>query len=832
MAKLFTDSNINFSSSSWKVIDTTSYLNSYAGTTALSTSYTASSTFTPGAITVEGIVIRFVSISATPTGTFSLQLWNSTDSTQAAVVTCNMSDLATIGVKTIAPSGFVYFKFGSPVTLLAGKAYSVRLLTSSAGQATAYRDATGGNWTRMLVTSTTASGAAGDNFFSAGAITGAGSITTNTVTYNITAATVWGSITVCHGSTMVCENSASKNYQLYIASGGTGLSVSGTFEIGNSSTRLDPTSTFVMEAQSAAASGNLISIYAGGMFRAYGTDKVRFARAAADFSVGATSITTNVSTGWKNGDVIGIGTTERAGTPTGDLKSLTADAVGTTLTIAAVAAGKSGTAPVQVPLINLSSNITIRGSSTTNTMYVQLGGRDAGIDVDNCAFNNLGSATTGTRGISIAATATTVNFKVNKCAFNSLHNSCVSFEASGTTTAMAGVVEFTNNVQFSGVAMVSIAAATTSTGFSSAKLEGNVSIYILGGSGFGFNVLDRRFNIKNNIVNASQGTNNFVINTSSNAYTWTQGEISGNMAECCANQGFVLTLINTVISNLTAYRSNAYNFQFLNIYDSKISGLTAFGATTSNMILNAGCQINDFTIDSADVQSGSGNTCPRGIVGAANSFAKNLVISNSNFGTVTPHSTGDVVPVLYFVGDVTFKDSTLASTTQVSGQSNMTRTSSIRIQRSGGVAGTHRTYFRQGRVDSDATIYDPAIATSTKSLRATPSSATEDLYFMLCRMAVPSGQTATLTLKVRKSVVGDGAAYNGNQPKVYMIANSGAGSGFDSDALVMTASNAANGAWETLTYTTPTFTDSTTVDFWVQVDGTTGWVNVDTLRAS
>ena len=51
----FSGSSINWSSSSWKVVDTTSYLYSEAGSTATTTSYVASANFMPGAITVEGI---------------------------------------------------------------------------------------------------------------------------------------------------------------------------------------------------------------------------------------------------------------------------------------------------------------------------------------------------------------------------------------------------------------------------------------------------------------------------------------------------------------------------------------------------------------------------------------------------------------------------------------------------------------------------------------------------------------------------------------------------------------------------------------------------------
>jgi hypothetical protein len=97
-------------------------------------------------------------------------------------------------------------------------------------------------------------------------------------------------------------------------------------------------------------------------------------------------------------------------------------------------------------------------------------------------------------------------------------------------------------------------------------------------------------------------------------------------------------------------------------------------------------------------------------------------------------------------------------------------------------------------------------------------------------VAVRSGTTKTITIRVRKSVVGDGAAYNGTiQPYVWLPPNGNLGPQF-SGVTVMTASNAANGAWETLTYTTPVCNDDSVLQFWVYQNGTTGWVNWDTLR--
>lgn len=828
MANKFLDTSSNFTSANWKTIDATSYLNSTATAAYATGTYTATQNFTPGAITVEGVALRLQFISATPAGTFNVQLWNSTDAVQAALVTCNVADLATIGVKALGSNGWVYFKFASPVTLTAAKAHQVRVLSSSATQVSLHRDGTVNNYSRLLVTSTTGSVAANDGLYMGGNITGAGSVNTIAPTFDNTATTVFNFLRVGYGCNMTCQNSASTNYNLYT----TALSsISGSFEVGNSVTRLDSTSSFTWECQSATAAGNSIIVGSGGTLRAFGTTKTRMARADANFSAGATSITTDISTGWKNGDLIGIGATSRAATPLTETKALTADAVGTTLTIAAVTNLKLGTAPVQAPLINLTSNINFRGSSATNTFYISLNGRDATLDLDSITCRYLGSVTTGARGIGIAALSQDNTFRVNSCAFYDLHASAIAIEANAST-AQAGIIESTNNVQFGGLSHAYNAAATLSAGFTSAKFTGNWVIGCVGASSISINSADRRFEVKDNVVNGAQGSTNFVITTSANAYSWTQGEISGNRTEACAAVGFALGFVNTIASNFTTYRCNTYGIQTQLLSDSRINGLTSFGHVTGTLITAASSLISDMTIDSADVQSGVTETCPRGILTAANCLLRNFKFSNSNFGTVTQHSLGDIILVSLTMGEIILIDSTLGSTSQVVLQTALTRGSSVRIQKSGGVAGTNKGWWRQGLTVTDSTIYDPSTPGSTQSLRATPSSATEDLYFPIGRVGIPAGSGATITMKVRKSVIGDGAAYNGNQAKIIMLANAAAGSSFDTDQVVMTSTNAANGAWETLTYTIPTVSDSTALEFWGQVDGTTGWVNFDVLRVS
>ena len=68
MATLLSIASGNFTdSSTWGLVDTTSYLNSEAGNALLTTASVKTSAFLPGAITIAGIAVKINSYTTTPT---------------------------------------------------------------------------------------------------------------------------------------------------------------------------------------------------------------------------------------------------------------------------------------------------------------------------------------------------------------------------------------------------------------------------------------------------------------------------------------------------------------------------------------------------------------------------------------------------------------------------------------------------------------------------------------------------------------------------------------------------------------------------------------------
>jgi hypothetical protein len=136
-------------------------------------------------------------------------------------------------------------------------------------------------------------------------------------------------------------------------------------------------------------------------------------------------------------------------------------------------------------------------------------------------------------------------------------------------------------------------------------------------------------------------------------------------------------------------------------------------------------------------------------------------------------------------------------------------------------AGNHMTWKKFGTTKPDTVIWNNA----SPSERLTPTSAVNKLLSGFKKVAVPNGQTAVINVWVRKSVAGDGTAYNGNQ--VRLIQKADAATGNNTDVVLASSTNAANGAFQLITATIAAVNDDCGVTFYVDCDGTAGWVNVD-----
>ena len=211
------------SAGTWGLVDSTSYNNNESTATALTTSYQASSGSTTGAITVDGVAVK-LSVRTGTTGTISIRLATGGVLVSGTEVTINVADLPVAATADLN-GGWQFFKFSSPVTLSAATSYTVDAKTSNASQVS-LRSASGSNWARALVTTTTGAPAAGDDLIICGEYLSAGSSNSFTVTMDETASTDYGAastslvtpaIAICNKGTLSYGTTAATNYNLKVS---------------------------------------------------------------------------------------------------------------------------------------------------------------------------------------------------------------------------------------------------------------------------------------------------------------------------------------------------------------------------------------------------------------------------------------------------------------------------------------------------------------------------------------------------------------------------------------------------------------------------------------
>lgn len=766
--------------------------------------------FTPGAITIDGIALGIVQPALTLTGTLSIRLHDGTNPVAGTTVIINGTDLPTYNKLTVAgPACWVFFKFAAPVTLPAS-AVSIQA-AASGGSGVGYVQGTSATVAcRALRTTTAQAPAAADLLFVFGEHTGAGAVTPRAVTMNDAAAgaTVYGQVTVADSGTLAYGISGSVNYHLKLA-GNVNVWAGGTLNLGTAASPMPSTSTAVLEFNCASNVQYGLELLVGSTCNMRGATKTVKAFLAADAAAGAVGLTTDVSTGWKSGDEIGIASTTRS-TSDCEKRTLSADAVTTTLSVPALTNAHGGVAPVRAEVINLTRNVKVRGASGTLQAYVNIAAT-AVYDWQYAELYWLGSSTAGKRGVDAATTTGSGN--VQFCAIHDFITlSGVAFNGAGATF---NNVTFSNNVIYN---ILSVGVTIPATSGTNIVVDSNVAILSISNASF-FNIADVGITFTNNTA-VSSGGPGFTI---SEAAIIT-GTFSGNLAHSNGGNGGVgfafTSLIGGTLSNFTAWRNNGHGFQPTTTSNLVFDTFTAFGNNSAGMLQNGNC-IN-CTLKNPNFYSGTTLLQTAVLFNFGNTYG--LAVDGGSLGSGGNHSSGDFVITAGNYVTAVFNNVLFASSTEVSGATGLAAGSRIGSQRHDQTAGNHRTWLREGTV-----IIDTTIADASPSERLTPALATEKLKSGRMRVAVLNGQTVTFTVKVRKSAAGDGTAYNGSQPRLMLEKNVAAGVAADT---VLATAAAAAGAWETLTATTPAAQGNTVFTFFVDCDGTTGWVNVDTAGAS
>lgn len=830
----------------WGVVDATSMLDSEAGNTELTTSYVSSSAFTPGAIVVSGVAVKIANVAASGAYTMSVRLYNSTDSVAVAgtEVTVNLTDLPVGQTTTTNAGGWVLFKFSSPVTLEADHNYTVQGKESNAAaNINLYRDATANNWSRMLLTTTTGAPANTDILHIMEEKTGVGAATARVVTIDQSATSYvdLGSgtdgtvaITISDGGTLQYGYTAATSYYLK-CSGNLIVYSGGTFTIGTVANPIPRNSTAVLEFDPVADGGMGLIVRNGATFTAQGLSRTSGKNIVScllntDEAVNSTSLGVDTDTGWLDNDKIAVASTTQTYSQceTGLLNgnagasSLTVDGFGGAG--GGLAYAHSGTIPTQAEVILLTRNVKIRAVSSTIVSFTYFG-NTATVDMDWVELYWLGQNTTNKYAMSIVTTTGSFN-----CAYCSLHD----VEDDGFYANNSAL----NNVTLSYFVMYNLSSANSGYAF----FVGNTSqtsnsfsniIGILSGTNNGFMYLQDAGASYQNITIAGAGSSTVGgINITSDSGQSTFGTFSNLTAHSCASYGFQLNYQNSeylTINTMNCWRNNSSSGA-INCTGNGfiINTLNAFGNNSSNLFLN---NARNFYFYDSNFNGDSSFSTSYGVNGNNVYDGININFINCNFGTAsgikTAHSSYDFYPPSICVWDIKLNNTILASTNEVyvSFSSNFV---SIKSTKHDQTVGNHKTWFRRGIIttDSVANMY----RTATPSMRLTPNSASYKLVSGSFKVNINSGQTCTPIVYVRESVAGDGTDYNGNRPRLILKRNDAIG--VTADAVIDTATASAEGAFEQLTGTTAAATDDGVMEFVIDCDGTTGWVNVDDFSAT
>ncbi len=798
MARLISVAIGNFvDASTWGLVDSTSALDAETGNEIVTTAYsgTRSQTFTPGAITIDGMAVKIASRAASPTGTISIDLAIAGVGVAGTEVTLNVSDLPLCDT-TDNNGGWVFFKFATPVLLVVATAYAIEAKTSSSSQVNLFRDGTGDNISRLLRTTTTQAPTTGDDMYIMGEHTGAGTGNNLTVTMNETAATDYGSantsptvpgLSVSKRGTLTCGSAGSTNYLLRL-SGHFIVYSNGTFNWGTSGTPIPSTSTAIFELDP-PADGNF-----GFWFRSLSTvsiygNAISFVKTLlnADASSSATSLTSADTTGWKNGDVLGIASTTRTYSES-ETKTLSGDASGTTITISAgLTNAHKGSGSTKAEIVNLTRNVRFRSTSSSLMTYM-IAQKTAAVTMRYAEMYYMGDDSTdpanGANSIAnFQLGGTTGAQDVQYCSFHDFED---TFARIGSATATS--VIFSNNVIYNvgtttpttnqGVHL-DAPATTTQNGIT---ISGNVIILaVSNASSLGTNALCRIQSSKviftnNTFAGCSAGASIPIFQLYDGTFFAVNGNFDSLTVHSCNGSHGISLLGGTsnawlagFFSNITCWRNNMVGMD-LGRGSSLISsplildGGTFFGNTTSNIqfdaAINAELVFRNYTVD-ADASFATTNG-----LNTNSNLCKHITLIKCLFGTNTAHTT-DITTATTIPFYIDAINCSFASATEVSNVQSGLEGSYFRSQKHDGSLDNTFSKYRRGTILAEVTNRNTP---SGYAWKLTPTSAISKLIYPgpiftdTLKAAVAASSLVTVTIKAVKN-----AAYNGNAARLVLV---------------------------------------------------------------
>lgn len=835
MATLISRASGNLTdASTWGVADTTSAQTSLTDWQSLwSGGARSSQSFTPGAITIDGVLLFAQANSGA--GTVTMTLRNVTDSVNVVSVALTAS--------LITDYTPVCFAF-SAVTLIAGKAYRIDVTTTDSNNVNFGRNGTDQNFWRLLRTTTTAAPANNDVLYIQGEC--ATSISTLTVTMDNTADLTIGAannttgIEIGYGGLLSYAYASSTNYQLKVLSF-IGLRKGGELRIGNAAHPIPSTSTAkLIFMQTSSTQGGFSTLQ--GTLTTYGASKTLWTKLTSNAAASQAVINVANVTGWANGDNVAV-SPHRANASDWDDKLISSiSSLAVTLTTNLGAAHDGTGIPVvdACYVLNLTCNVQIY-SNNSSYLWLSNGGNTPNYNCRYTRFSHMGNSgwyggLTMTR---IGSGTQTSSMDIQYCVFTG-NKKCVFLDF-GNVTPFPATVIFSNNVAYQ------TEEAVFSHATINAAAHGNFV-----------------YECRNNV--AARATYH---NDSTFAMPLCKGFMTGNVVLC--HQDY-----QTAFAMSSAYTGQTSEFTF---EDNICFGLNATGFYFAvgpdvskeyaisrckqvrstgdflqwNVGLNPGVLViadcecyaarfafyyaNDYRHPRMEIVggrfAGESSTYPisstifqyQGCFPMGGVFCRGVDFK-SGYGIVEFFSNSYVPPLQ---GNFVFIDCKIPSArvddtalgllvarayTWPSAGGNQ---SAIAFHNTDQVEDDHRwviPYCGFGKRDN--AVYN----TAAPSEKLYPKSATYKMRSAVKRFPVAAGATKTIAVWVRKNT-----GYNGaTAPRLVIVPNSGVG--YKVTTALATLTTAVD-TWGMLSFTLPASAWKTVVELYIECEGTAGSVNVD-----
>lgn len=841
MSVLVSVASGNFTTSTtWGLVDSTSYLNAENATESLLTtaySGTRSSGFTPGAITVSHLGVKLCERIGT-TGTMSVSLRNATigldDFVAGTEVTIDTADLPS-ALEADLNGGWIFFKLATPVLLLAANIYNIQAKTSSATQVDLWCDGTADNISRAIVVTTNQSPVAGDDLIIAGEYVDQTTFNTFTVTMDSQDHTDYGAastslvtpaIAICNGGTLQWATTAATNFYLKV-SGCIIVYSGGTYSQGTTGTPCPRNSSMTLtfdcgtNVDFGLVIRNLGTFYGQGLSRTV-AKLIASCKLNTDEAAAQTTLGVDTDTGWLSGDEIAIASTSRTASEC-ESRVLSADANASDMTVTVgLTNAHSGTSPTQAEVILLTRNVKLQGASATLQGYIDIKAT-AVVDVDWCEFKWLGSATANKRGIDCAVTTGSVNIQ-----FSSLHDFTVASSIGLNMLGASGTgLTFSSNVTFAcaGNHYLNVASTGSST------LDSNIFMRNTDASSTLVFLADVGGTFTNNTLVA--GTGACLLFNETDGLLGTYGGLTIHSGSGAGISFTSRTIGGSFTGTNTIWRQAGQGLSFGSSVDNvTFTNFTLFGNTTSNITFAVASHCFNLLFTSLVSNGDSTFSTTNGINLAASSCSVLLSIQTGNFSTASGIKTAHTNDInvssgsAFFAAQVFLNNVILAAGTEVATQTALSGLGSfIASQKHDQTTGSHKTWKKYGTLTIEATtVHSPG----TESLKMTPNNASNKLEssgaFGGFKVQVANGQTCTPTIYVYED-----ATYNGARARLIVRRNDALG--ISADTVLDTATAASDEAWEGLTGATAAVTDNGTLEFVIDCDGTAGNLFVGSVSA-